>query len=245
MPVTLEQSVSEIATTVPNASRILELFGIDACCAPEQSLAQAAARAGLDPAEALALINGEWDSMRPPEGALRWTLAPLGELIDEIVKGHHRYTRSRFAYFDHALRVLCSGHARTQAHLLKLRASIDRLIEILVPHMRYEEQVVFPYMRCLDRVIDPDEHASPGSTPSDSQRLQAMTHDHQQDIQLVDDLRRASNDYTPPSTACENERKLYRELAEFDLDLRHHIHLENDVLFRRAAEMEWIAQARA
>jgi regulator of cell morphogenesis and NO signaling len=245
MPVTSDQSIGDIAAGVANAGRIFEIFGIDACCGGDEMLSTAAPRAGLDLGEAIALLNGDWGATRPGEGALRWTLAPLSELIDEIVNGHHRYTRSRLAYFDHALRLLCSGHARTQAQLLKLRSTVDRLIEILVPHMRYEEQVIFPYMRCLERLIDPDEHKSSGATPQDSLRLQAMSHDHNDDITLVDELRRASNDYSAPAGACENERKLYRELAEFDLDLRHHIHLENDVLFRRAAEMEWITQARA
>jgi regulator of cell morphogenesis and NO signaling len=73
--------------------------------------------------------------------------------------------------------------------------------------------------------------------------MQAMSHDHASDLTLIDEMRRVTNDYTPVAGACEAERRLYRELAEFDADLRLHIQLENDVLFRRAAEMESIAQA--
>jgi len=245
MEISGDRTVGDLAVNIPNAARVFEMFGIDSCCGGDSPLAEAAPRAGLPTDEAIALLSGDWTVARPAEGALRWTLASLADLIDEIGRGHHRYMRSRLVYFDRALRVLTSGHGRTHAHLTQVRATLDRLVEILVPHMRNEEQVVFPYMCCLERLIDPQQHSTRGATPSPSFRLEAMSHEHADDLSLLDELRRVTGDYAPLADACENERTLYRELAELDVDFRQHIHLENDVLFRRAAEMEWIAQTRA
>lgn len=42
-----------------------------------------------------------------------------------------------------------------------------------------------------------------------------------------------TDDFTPPEGACMTWRTLYARLERFDLELRHHIHLENNVLFPR------------
>jgi regulator of cell morphogenesis and NO signaling len=56
--------------------------------------------------------------------------------------------------------------------------------------------------------------------------------------QALRDLRSGSNGYTAPADACISFQTLYRALADFESDLHQHIHLENNILFPRAVEME-------
>jgi regulator of cell morphogenesis and NO signaling len=51
-------------------------------------------------------------------------------------------------------------------------------------------------------------------------------------------MRQASAGYTPPGDACISYQTLYKALADFEADLHQHIHLENNILFPRAIEME-------
>ena len=51
-------------------------------------------------------------------------------------------------------------------------------------------------------------------------------------------MRAAGNGYLAPPDACASYRSLYQALAEFETDLHQHIHLENNILFPRAIEME-------
>jgi len=51
-------------------------------------------------------------------------------------------------------------------------------------------------------------------------------------------MRELSGGYTPPQDACISFQTLYRTLDEFERDLHQHIHLENNILFPRAVEME-------
>jgi regulator of cell morphogenesis and NO signaling len=51
-------------------------------------------------------------------------------------------------------------------------------------------------------------------------------------------MRQASAGYTPPGDACTSYQTLYKALADFEADLHQHIHLENNILFPRAIEME-------
>ncbi|MDT5272895.1 MAG: regulator of cell morphosis and signaling [Acidobacteriota bacterium] len=56
-------------------------------------------------------------------------------------------------------------------------------------------------------------------------------------------LRAATTDYAAPADAFMSFRALCAALEGFERDLHQHIHLENNILFPRAVEMESIERA--
>jgi regulator of cell morphogenesis and NO signaling len=65
-----------------------------------------------------------------------------------------------------------------------------------------------------------------------------MMHEHDSAGNLLRSMRGLSADYEPPDDACFSYRTLFSALQEFERDLHQHIHLENNILFPRAVEME-------
>jgi len=65
-----------------------------------------------------------------------------------------------------------------------------------------------------------------------------MMHEHDTAGNLLRSMRGLSHDYQPPESACFSYRTLYSALQEFERDLHQHIHLENNILFPKAVEME-------
>jgi regulator of cell morphogenesis and NO signaling len=65
-----------------------------------------------------------------------------------------------------------------------------------------------------------------------------MEHEHDSAGHALRTLREISQSYTAPPDACVSYQTLYKVLAEFEADLHQHIHLENNILFPRAIEME-------
>jgi regulator of cell morphogenesis and NO signaling len=51
-------------------------------------------------------------------------------------------------------------------------------------------------------------------------------------------MREIASGYAAPPDACTSFRTLYQALAAFEADVHQHIHLENNLLFPRAIEME-------
>ena len=51
-------------------------------------------------------------------------------------------------------------------------------------------------------------------------------------------IRQLSGGFNPPADACVSYQTLYRALEDLEQDLHQHIHLENNILFPRAVEME-------
>ncbi len=65
-----------------------------------------------------------------------------------------------------------------------------------------------------------------------------MTQEHDAAGALLADIRRLSNSFTTPPNACPTYLAFYDGLSDFEKDLHQHIHLENNILFPRAIELE-------
>ena len=62
--------------------------------------------------------------------------------------------------------------------------------------------------------------------------------EHEDAGALLGQMRRITSNYTIPPDACISYQTLYEALDAFEKDLHQHIHLENNILFPRAVEME-------
>jgi regulator of cell morphogenesis and NO signaling len=71
-----------------------------------------------------------------------------------------------------------------------------------------------------------------------------MMKEHDAAGELVRQIRTASNAYRPPEDACTTFQAAYQELEKFEKDLHLHVHLENNILFPRAVELEAAAVCR-
>jgi regulator of cell morphogenesis and NO signaling len=65
-----------------------------------------------------------------------------------------------------------------------------------------------------------------------------MMKEHDAAGELVRKIRAASNGYQAPSDGCTTFKAAYQELQRFEEDLHLHVHLENNILFPRAVELE-------
>jgi len=65
-----------------------------------------------------------------------------------------------------------------------------------------------------------------------------MMAEHDDAGALLSRIRVLSNGFTAPEGACPTFRALFHGLEEFERDLHQHVHLENNILFPRAIELE-------
>jgi regulator of cell morphogenesis and NO signaling len=65
-----------------------------------------------------------------------------------------------------------------------------------------------------------------------------MEHEHDSAGDIMARLRVLTEDFTPPTDACNTHRATYAKLEEFESDLHRHIHLENNLLFPMAIRLE-------
>ena len=101
-----------------------------------------------------------------------------------------------------------------------------------------EEQILFPYIVEMEEASTQKRPAPfvPFGTVKNPVRMMMMEHDTVGDI--LRELRALSSDYRVPADGCISYQTLYQALEAFEKDLHQHIHLENNILFPRAIELE-------
>ena len=65
-----------------------------------------------------------------------------------------------------------------------------------------------------------------------------MRMEHDEVGSLLAQMRFLTSDYELPDGACPSFQALYHRFEVWERDLHQHIHLENNVLFPRAVELE-------
>ncbi len=234
MPLGASNTVREVVLAYPAAARTLEKFGIDYCCGGSKSLAEACANASV-PVEK---VIGALETPQPIPDVRDWRVAPLAELTRHIVEKHHAFTREEIKRLKPLLAKLISVHGAAHLEFRHVQSVFGGLEQELTMHMMKEEQFLFPYIEELEAAVS-------GSRPLPScmfgtvrnpVRMMMMEHDTAGDALRA--MRSATNSYTLPADACASYQELYRALPAFEADLHEHIHLENNILFPRAIQME-------
>ena len=236
MSVTTEKTVRELALENPAATRVFEKLGIDYCCGGNQSLEQACRAANLSIDQVLKSLEAA--ASHPAAQDRNWRKEPLAELIAHINATHHKFVRQETARLAPLFDKVCGVHANNHPELLEMRETFGDLAGELAVHLMKEENVLFPYIVRMEEAVIQKELVLPPPFGSVQNPIAMMMHEHDSAGDALRALRAASGGYAAPPDACVSYQTLYKALAEFEADLHQHIHLENNILFPRAIEME-------
>ncbi len=237
MNIDLNQTVRDLAVENPAATRVFEKFGIDYCCGGGKSLREACQAANVAPDKLVELLQAAGQS-RSRNGNKDWKSESLADLIDHIVETHHAYTREELDRLEPLLAKVCSVHGQRHPELLRIQQLFAGLCQELTMHMMKEEQVLFPYIGRMEEAVVERRPIMPPMFGTVQNPVQMMIHEHDSAGQALHEMRELSAGYTAPQDACVSFQTLYRTLDEFERDLHQHIHLENNILFPKAVEME-------
>jgi regulator of cell morphogenesis and NO signaling len=224
--------------TVPGATRVFEQFGVDYCCGGARALSDACQRANLSVAEIIAKLEAAESALVPGDKPRDWQAESPTSLAAHIIDTHHFFTKQELLRLEKLLNKVWSQHGENHPELQTLRQTFERLKQGLTPHMLKEEQVLFPYIARLEEAIGEHRAAPEPFFVTVHNPIRMMTMEHEAAGELLEEIRRITGGYTPPEDACISYRTLYQALQELEADLHQHIHLENNILFPRAVEIE-------
>ena len=228
-----QRTVGEIAAAYPAAVRVFQKHAIDFCCGGKLPLEEACRSRGLNTAAVLA----DLEAALAPAGAKStdWQTAPLGALIDHILETHHAYLRAELPRVDQMLAKVIDKHGANHPDMVPpLRPLFDGLAAELASHMMKEERILFPLIRSLEAgTLQGPAHCGSIRNP-----ISVMEYEHDSAGNALAQMRRITRDYQVPPDACNTFRALFHGLEELEADLHQHIHLENNILFPRAVDLE-------
>ena len=235
MTTTTEKTVREIALEQPGSIRVFERFGIDYCCGGRKPLREACAATNIEVDAVIAALE---DAAQIPAAEDDWSAEPLALLCDHIVATHHAYVRRELPRLAALGEKVVNRHGSTRPELPVIQATLAQLSEELTQHLAKEEVVLFPYISKLERAIAGGSEKPNGCFGTVANPIAMMTQEHDGAGLLLEVIRKQSQQFTLPEGACPTYHAFYDGLREFEADLHQHIHLENNVLFPRAIELE-------
>lgn len=229
-----DKKVAEIVAENIKTAHVFKKYGLDFCCGGGLSVKKACSRQGID----FNKLKDDLLSVDQVPKEQNYNIWELDVLIDYIINVHHRYIEESIPltlqYFDKVASVY--GHQYPE--VLETRKLFIALSKELESHLKKEEHILFPYIKTL---VQTNIHRKGFTKPpfgDVSNPISVMETEHETAGDIFKRIAELTTDFTPPKEACNTFRALYAKLEEFEKDLHHHIHLENNILHPKAKALE-------
>lgn len=228
------EKIGAVAARDARAAQIFNRYGLDYCCGGQKSLEEACADANVPVEQVRADLEAlsQKRTADPQQDFSAMSPDALTRYIEEV---HHRYTDEAVEFIGNSLVRVVAVHGNHHPELVDVQKVFADMRGSLVVHMKKEEFMLFPYIR---KMVTAGKQAGAPVFGSVASPIAAMMHEHDDDGERLRQLSVLTNGYAPPDDACNTYRATYAAMKELDEDLRIHIHLENNILFPAALELE-------
>ena len=212
--------IREIALALPGATTIFERVGLDYCCAGSASLASACRAAGLSLESVLASLDDASQAAGNVASFHDWRAERKAAVAAHLVDHNYVVEREKMADTSALMAKVVSVHGASHPELREIATLWADLCGSLRAHLHYEGKELEPLK----------DDAEP--TRDSVKRMKAFHGQHEEVVALAHRIRVLTDNYHPPSDACEALESLYRDLETFEADLHEHVLLADNVLFR-------------
>jgi regulator of cell morphogenesis and NO signaling len=104
--------------------------------------------------------------------------------------------------------------------------------------MKKEELILFPFVRNMIKAKISGESLLQPPFGTVENPVNMMQHEHTVEGDRFRKIAEITSEYTPPADACNTYKVAFAMLQDFENDLHKHIHLENNILFPKAIQLE-------
>lgn len=232
------QTVRDIVITDYRTADVFRKWGINYCCGGNLPLPDACAAKQVSQAEV------EHDLQQATRNvslsnSIAYNEWPIPFLTDYIQYVHHGYLKAALPALRQLMASFVPGHLKKYPHLAEVQQTFLDLADELEEHAREEEESIFPYVKQVTSTYQQKEKYGGLFVRTMRKPLaQTIEKEHGRIVSLLKQLRAQTGNYTFGADACANYQVIYGKLKEFDADMVQHMHLENNILYPKALEME-------
>jgi len=236
MTATLDMTIRDIVANDFRTAAVFQRHGIYFCCRGNRSIEDACRTIEASAEDVLREITAI--TATPPTMNVRFSNWDLSTLVSYIVGNHHAFVRQSMPILLTHTKKVAAVHGGDHPELVEVARLFADVAEEMTSHMMKEEQILFPYILDL-------EQASRGTVPLPTapfgtvrKPIRMMEAEHEAAGDAMARIRALTSGYAVPDGACTTYRVCLQELEAFERDLHEHVHLENNILFPKAAELE-------
>ena len=235
---TPEETLGEIVAKDLRKAEVFKKYGLDFCCGGKKTVKEACAEKGLDVTKVEQELQNS-DKTVSTARPLPYNDWNLDFLADYIVNTHHSYVKKTIPDVRSYAEKVAKVHGAHHPELLQINKLAQEVCDEMSAHMVKEETVLFPYVKQL--VVSKNSGNGKvkfGNLETVETPINMMEMEHEVVGNNMDKIREISNNYALPEDACGSYAYLFKTLDEFENDLHIHVHLENNILFPKALELE-------
>ena len=236
MNIQQDQIIGELVANDYRTASVFKKYGIDFCCQGNRTINDACEAKKIDEKLVVEDLNNLMNSKA--DGGVDFQSWPLDLLADYIEKKHHRYVEEKSLEIKPYLDKICRVHGERHPELLEIKEHFNATAGELAMHMKKEELILFPFIKKMVKAKQENTKLDKPNFGTVENPIQMMMDEHTTEGDRFRKIEEISNNYTPPENACNTYRVTFALLNEFEQDLHMHIHLENNILFPRAIELE-------
>lgn len=226
-----EKTIGQMAVESPELIPIFEKLSLDYYQKGNQTLEEACQGAGVEAAKVRQELETQKSSVKNERVD---ESSSLSEIVHYIVQHHHRYVRGQLERMEGLLMTMGDdpGSSSHAGILKKLFFSLD---EALRHHLLEEEIEVFPRLLWFER-----NGKKPGPVEEGADFLGSVYHillDHRMMDKEFREMKKLVFHFKSLNPTDEKMEDFSKILEDLDLDNHQHIHLENNVLLRKASAL--------
>lgn len=238
-----EKTVGEYVAEDYRTAQVFKKYGIDFCCRGNRSIQEVSEKNNIDPGVLFREVEAvkETASSTDTTDYKAW---PIDLLADYVEKRHHRYVEEKTPTIKAFLEKLCKVHGGRHPELFEITKEFNASAGDLAAHMKKEELVLFPFIHKMVKVQRSGQPLEVPHFGTVESPIEMMMHEHDAEGVRFRKIAELSDNYNPPADGCTTYRVAFAMIKDFEDDLHLHIHLENNILFPRAAALEKELSAR-
>lgn len=233
----LSSGIQDIVQWDCRTADVFQRYGISYCCGEELSLTEACLQNNIEEKKILRELE-EATKTNPFPGKIQFSNWKISFLVDYIVNIHHAFLYQAMSALSGDLQKLCIKHKDLFPELPIVLELFNEASVLLPGHMRYQEEVIFPYIRQIENAYVRKEPYACLFVKTLRKPLHNMDEKHPRIFEIINELRKITDNYHLPSLACTMHFVVWTKLREIDNQFEQHSYMVNQVLFPRAIEME-------
>lgn len=227
--------IGDIVAEDFRTAAIFKKYGIDFCCKGGRTIEEACIPKNLDKGQ----IYSDIENLPKTDGnSIDFNSWPIDLLADYVEKTHHRYVEEKTPVLQQFLDKLCKVHGGLHSELFDIRDLFFASAQDLASHMKKEELMLFPFIKNMVRAQIEGATIPQPPFGSVENPVNMMKHEHTVEGERLRKIAELTDEYTPPADACNTYKVTFAMLQDFENDLHKHIHLENNILFPKAIQLE-------
>ena len=229
------QTIRQIAIDQPSAIDVFDRMGIEYCCKGWKTLQDACSEIAIPVKDVVRALDQAAAGDRV--GNLRFENKTFEFLILRVLRNQHGRVKEELPVLQGIAATVADRYRARHPELAAIDELLQKLFLELTTHLAEEEGTLFPALLELELAYL-GESPILGYPKRVRDILKSMSQQHDTSSVTLRQIRAASPSFCPPSRAAAPYREFYDRLQKFFRELHRDFHMENNILFPQAAQME-------